>query len=115
MPTETLRILVVDDETGMRLAVARVLNSFQVRLGEEADGTVGFDVHVAETGEEALEITDHLVRSGAQVEAVISVLEAETRARPATQPLLRVLGDAYVHTNRLQEALDVYRQALTRL
>lgn len=55
MPTETLRILVVDDETGMRLAVARVLGTFQVRLGDEADGTVGFDVQVAETGEEALE------------------------------------------------------------
>src|SRR5512138_1092861 len=55
MPTETLRVLVVDDETGMRLAVARVLNSFQVRLGDEADGTVAFDVRVAETGEEALE------------------------------------------------------------
>jgi two-component system, sensor histidine kinase and response regulator len=55
MPTETLRILVVDDETGMRLACARVLNSFQVRLGDDADGTVGFDVQVAETGEEALE------------------------------------------------------------
>jgi signal transduction histidine kinase len=55
MPTETLRILVVDDETGMRLAVARVLNSFQVRLGDESDRTVDFDVQVAETGEEALE------------------------------------------------------------
>jgi two-component system, sensor histidine kinase and response regulator len=55
MPAQTLRILVVDDETGMRLAVARVLNTFQVRLGDEADGAIGFDVQVAETGEEALE------------------------------------------------------------
>lgn len=56
MPTETLRILVVDDETGMRLAVARVLNTFSVKAGDEADTTVGFDVQVAETGEEALAV-----------------------------------------------------------
>jgi signal transduction histidine kinase len=54
MLSETFRILVVDDETGMRLAIARVLNTFQVRLGDEADGTAGFDVQTAETGEEAL-------------------------------------------------------------
>ena len=30
---ETLRVLVVDDETGMRLAIARVLGTFTVRLG----------------------------------------------------------------------------------
>jgi two-component system, sensor histidine kinase and response regulator len=55
MSTETLRVLVVDDETGMRLAISRVLNTFTVKLGDEQDGTVGFDVQVAETGEEALE------------------------------------------------------------
>ena len=55
MPSEILRILVVDDETGMRLAIARVLNTFQVRLADEADGTAGFEVQTAETGEEALE------------------------------------------------------------
>ena len=55
MSTQTLRLLVVDDETGMRLAVARVLNSFTVKAGDEADTTVAFDVRLAETGEEALE------------------------------------------------------------
>jgi two-component system, sensor histidine kinase and response regulator len=54
--SETLRVLVVDDETGMRLAVARVLQTFTVRLGDgDAERTVAFDVQVAETGEEALE------------------------------------------------------------
>jgi signal transduction histidine kinase len=52
---EQLRVLVVDDETGMRLAISRVLATFSVRVGEEADATVTFDVRTAETGEEALE------------------------------------------------------------
>jgi len=53
---ETLRVLVVDDETGMRLAVARVLGSFTVRLGDEADTAVAFDVQTAASGEQALEL-----------------------------------------------------------
>ena len=53
---DTLRVLVVDDETGMRLAVARVLGSFTVRLGDEADTAVTFDVQTAESGEQALEL-----------------------------------------------------------
>src|ERR1035437_4812223 len=50
-----LRVLVVDDETGMRLAIARVLGTFSVRPGDD-DTTIGFDVQTAETGEEALEL-----------------------------------------------------------
>ena len=53
---ETLRVLVVDDETGMRLAVARVLANFTVKLGDEADTTVAFAVQTAESGEQALEL-----------------------------------------------------------
>jgi two-component system, sensor histidine kinase and response regulator len=53
---ETLRVLVVDDETGMRLAVARVLSSYNVRLGETGEQVVNFTIETAETGEEALEL-----------------------------------------------------------
>lgn len=53
---ETLRVLVVDDETGMRLAVARVLGTYSVRLGDGDEAAVNFSVETAETGEEALEI-----------------------------------------------------------
>jgi two-component system sensor histidine kinase/response regulator len=53
---ETLRVLVVDDETGMRLAVARVLSSYSVRLGDTGEHTITFSVETAETGEEALEL-----------------------------------------------------------
>jgi len=51
---ETLRILITDDEPGMRMAVERSLRGFKVNLpdvGEE----VSFDVSQAATGEEAIE------------------------------------------------------------
>lgn len=51
---DTLRVLVTDDEVGMRLGVARTLRDFRVSL-PELDGDVRFDVDVAETGEAALE------------------------------------------------------------
>jgi two-component system sensor histidine kinase/response regulator len=52
---ETLRVLVVDDETGMRLAVSRVLSTYSVRLGEAGEHTINFAVESAESGEEALQ------------------------------------------------------------
>jgi two-component system, sensor histidine kinase and response regulator len=51
---DTLRVLVVDDETGMRLAIARVLSTFTVKPGDD-DAMISFEVQTAETGEEALE------------------------------------------------------------
>jgi two-component system sensor histidine kinase/response regulator len=51
---ERLRILVVDDELGMRLAVCRALEKFSVRVSD-IDGEVGFEVDQAVSGEEALE------------------------------------------------------------
>jgi len=53
---ETLRVLVVDDETGMRLAVARVLNTYTVKPDESDEHTVGFAIETAESGEAALEM-----------------------------------------------------------
>ena len=53
---ETLRVLVVDDEPGMRMAVARVLNTYTVRADERSAGAVGFSVETAESGEAALEM-----------------------------------------------------------
>lgn len=48
---ETLRVVVVDDEPGMRTAVARVLSTFSLRV-EEVDTDVGFSVTPAGTAEE---------------------------------------------------------------
>lgn len=54
---ETLRLLVVDDEMGMRMAVERALRSYSCRV-EEIDSDVDFVVASAESGEEALEMID---------------------------------------------------------
>ncbi len=54
---ESLRVLVVDDEPGMRLGVERVLRNFSVSL-PEIEGDVHFEISQAETGEEALELID---------------------------------------------------------
>ncbi|MFP4054505.1 MAG: sensor histidine kinase [Phycisphaerae bacterium] len=51
---ETLRILVCDDEPGMRLGVVRALRSFKAVL-PDIDEEINFDVDQAETGEEALQ------------------------------------------------------------
>jgi signal transduction histidine kinase len=52
---ETLRVLVTDDELGMRLGVARTLRDFVVRV-PDVHGEVNFAVEQAESGERALEI-----------------------------------------------------------
>jgi two-component system, sensor histidine kinase and response regulator len=51
---DTLRVLVADDELGMRLGVARTLRDFTVSVPDVND-QVAFSVDQAETGEEALE------------------------------------------------------------
>lgn len=50
-----LQVLCVDDEEGMRLGVERVLRGFRVRV-PEADAECGFEIALAETGEQALEM-----------------------------------------------------------
>ncbi len=52
---DTLRVLVVDDEAGMRHAVTRALRPFKVRL-PDVEGEVCFEVEQASSGEEALEL-----------------------------------------------------------
>jgi signal transduction histidine kinase len=51
--SETLRILVTDDEPGMRLGVARALKDFTVSV-PDAGGVVRFEVEAADSGEQAL-------------------------------------------------------------
>ncbi|MFW6061513.1 MAG: sensor histidine kinase [Planctomycetota bacterium] len=54
MNTETLHILVVDDEPGMRLGVVRALRDYTVHL-PDIDCEVSFTTDQAETGEAAIE------------------------------------------------------------
>jgi two-component system, sensor histidine kinase and response regulator len=54
VPMDTLRVLVIDDEIGMRSGAARVLDGFRVAL-PDTDGHVRLEVEQAESGEEGLE------------------------------------------------------------
>ena len=54
---DTLKVLVTDDEMGMRLGVTRTLRDFSVRV-PDVNGSVAFSVDQAESGEEALEKID---------------------------------------------------------
>jgi signal transduction histidine kinase len=51
---DTLRVLVTDDEMGMRLGVVRTLRNFTVHVAD-VNETVSFVVDQAESGEEAME------------------------------------------------------------
>ncbi|MFH1377462.1 MAG: response regulator [Planctomycetota bacterium] len=51
----TLRILIVDDEQGMRMGVRRALRSFTVDSPDGESDVIEFDLDEAGTGEEALE------------------------------------------------------------
>lgn len=52
---EKLKLLVVDDEPGIRMGVGRILENYTVSY-PFMDEDFGFDVKMAETGEEALDI-----------------------------------------------------------
>ncbi len=54
---DTLKVLVTDDEMGMRLGVTRTLRDFSVRV-PDVNGAVAFTVDQAESGEEALDKID---------------------------------------------------------
>ncbi len=54
---DPIRVLVCDDELGMRHGVSRALRDFRLEI-EEVDEPVTFTVETAETGEEALEKID---------------------------------------------------------
>lgn len=100
---EQLRILIVDDESGMRAAVTRALDGFAFTIPElEADVT--FTVEQAGSGEEALAmiaastpdllLLDHKLPgiSGLEVLAALAEMSAD---KPATADLLTVMITAY--------------------
>lgn len=55
--TETLHLLVVDDEMGMRLSVERALRNYSAHLAD-LQSDVNFRVSQAESGEAALQVVD---------------------------------------------------------
>lgn len=72
------------------------------------------DLWRAELHEEALEAYGRLIKSGELLDKVIPDLEKRAK-KPDDAAARRALGDAYMKAGRLDEALDIYRQALEGL
>jgi len=106
---DTLHLLVVDDEEGMRLGVARALANFSIPL-PDINGGVCFEVAQAETGEEALELIeaqrpdilllDHKLPG-------ISGMEVLERVRPQAAEMLTIMITAYAS---LETAVTAIKQ-----
>jgi len=94
---ETIRILIVDDEVGMRTGAERALRNFRVHLNKFGQ-EVGFEVRHVATGEEALEaiqaappdilLLDHKLPG-------ISGLDVLERLRGRQDEILTVMITAY--------------------
>jgi cytochrome c-type biogenesis protein CcmH/NrfG len=59
----------------------------------------------------ALENYDRLIKKGRFLEDVIHDLREATYRFPVDVNILQSLGDAYMRSNRLQDALDSYTKA----
>jgi len=106
---DSLRVLVVDDETGMRLAIARVLSTFTVKPGDD-DAAISFDVRTAETGEEALERIAESVPDILLLDLKlpgISGLDVLRQVNERGLPTLTVMITAYA---TLETAIDATKQ-----
>jgi tetratricopeptide (TPR) repeat protein len=64
--------------------------------------------------EQACTEYEQLIRSPL-LSAVITDLESITTEKPSEEPILSLLGDAYMKDNRLKDALAAYRRALSSL
>ncbi|MGD2144215.1 MAG: hypothetical protein PVF54_07035, partial [Anaerolineae bacterium] len=68
----------------------------------------------ADRRDQAIGTYEHLIINNALLEEVIPDLEACAEEWPDVS-LKQALGDAYMAADRLEEALNVYRQALASL
>jgi hypothetical protein len=58
---------------------------------------------------------ESLLASGDVQEGLVAELEEAVQAHPEHAGLQRVLGDVYMRSNQLEQALDAYRKALRKL
>jgi predicted Zn-dependent protease len=69
----------------------------------------------ADTVDAATQQYESLLARGDVQPDLVAELEQAVQAHPEHAGLQRVLGDAYMRTNQLQEALEAYREALKKL
>ena len=63
----------------------------------------------------AVEHSEQLIRSGSFATEITAYLETITKAGVETREAYQTLGEAYFKQNRLQEAMEAYRKALSQL
>jgi len=81
-----------------KLESAGLLEAAQLEMGH---GNIGA----------AIDIYTRLIRKGKALEEIIRDLRDALYRYPVEVPLWQALGDAYMRSNRLQEALDAYTKA----
>jgi tetratricopeptide (TPR) repeat protein len=69
----------------------------------------------ASTLDASVQQYESLLAGGDVQEGLIAELEEAVQAHPEHAGLQRVLGDAYMRTNKLEQALEAYRKALSKL
>jgi two-component system, sensor histidine kinase and response regulator len=98
MAMEVLRVLVVDDEPGMRAGVGRALRDFRVRL-PDVNGEVGFEILQAGSGEEAMDIiaaqSPHLLLLDHKLPGISGLDVLDRLAAGAAGDLLTIMITAY--------------------
>ena len=65
--------------------------------------------------QQAVQLYDSLVTSGAHLDRVIEDIQQTVKSYPTNVILYQIMGDAMMKDGRLQSALDAYRQALSKL
>jgi signal transduction histidine kinase len=106
---QTLRVLVTDDELGMREGTARALSRFTTRF-EELDANVSYTVQCAGSGEEALEIIEEKAPDILLLDYKlpgIDGLEVLSRVQGQTKEMITVMITAYAS---LETAITATKQ-----
>ncbi len=92
-----------------QVKVSKPKASTSINLIEHAHG-------LFEKGENdrAYDVFQKLVKSGKNLDTVVSHLEDIGKSDKATPLWMQLLGDAYMRNDQLQQALDAYKSALSR-
>ncbi len=121
MPEALEEMVAVPVEEAVEVVEApSIIEVYEARLASQpSDHQARLDLAraYAEAGEReaALKQYEKLILSGELLDAVIEDLEATTLEAPDDPKTYHLLGDAYMKDNRLQQALEAYKEAMSRL